>query len=356
MMMPISNDSGDKNELFLLTKYFEMKLNWGILGAAKIAKEKVIPAMRDSGLHQVLSIASRTQEKATAAAEKLGIPKAYGSYEELLADPDIDIIYNPLPNHLHAEYTIKAMEAGKHVLCEKPVALNSEDVLKMIAVRDKKGVKAGEAFMVKTHPQWLKTRELVQNNALGNLQLIQGAFSYSNTNANNIRNIAAYGGGAIWDIGCYPVTTARFVLGEEPLKVVSQISYDPKFETDKLVSIIMQFPSTQVNFSVSTQLVPHQRMRFFGNEKELEIKIPFNAPNDRPCEIYIHSGDIHQQNFETLTFDTCDQYRIMTEAFSKAVLNDEPVPVPLEDSLANTHVLEALFQSAKEDKWIAVKQ
>lgn len=329
-----------------------MKLNWGILGTAKIAVEKVVPAMAGSELQQVSAIASRSHEKAKAAAQKLGIAKAYGSYEELIADPDIDVIYIPLPNHLHAEYTIKCMEAVKHVLCEKPIALKSEDVLRMIATQKRTGVKAGEAFMVKTHPQWLRTRELVQSGALGKVQLIQGFFSYFNTKPENIRNIADFGGGAIWDIGCYPVTTARFVLGEEPLRVVSQIEYDADFGTDKLVSVVMQFPSAQMTFSVSTQLVPHQRMRFFGEQQELEVKIPFNAPNDRATELRLHAGDLLQEKGETLTFARNDQYRIMTEAFSKAVIEDTEVPVPLKDSLANTRVLEAIFQSAREGRWV----
>lgn len=333
-----------------------MKLNWGILGTAKIAMEKVIPAMAGSELQQVSAIASRSPEKAKAAAEKLGIPTAYGSYEELIADPAIEVVYIPLPNHLHAEYTLKCMEAGKHVLCEKPVALKEEEVLRMIATQKERGVKAGEAFMVRTHPQWIKARELVQSGALGRLQLIQGVFSYYNANPENIRNIPGAGGGAVWDIGCYPVTTARFVLGEEPLRVVSQIEYDADFGTDKLVNVLMEFPSAQLTFSVSTQLVPHQRMRFFGEKKELEIKIPFNAPNDRPCAIRLHAGDIHQEEGETLSFDTCDQYRLMTEAFSRAVIDDTAVAVPLEDSLANTRVLEAIFRSAREGRWVNVEQ
>ena len=331
-----------------------MKLKWGILGAAKIAVQKVIPAMAVSDLLQVEAIASRNEAKAKDAAGKLGIPKSYGSYDELIRDPEIDIIYNPLPNHLHVEYTIKCMEAGKHVLCEKPVALNTDDVLKMIAVRDKYGVKAGEAFMVKTHPQWIKTRELVQNGALGGIQLIQGCFSYSNADPANIRNVADYGGGAIWDIGCYPVFTSRFVLGEEPLRVIAHLEYDAEFRVDKLASVIMQYPSAQLIFSVGTQMVPHQRMRFFGKNKELEIKIPFNAPNDRPCKLHIYSGDIHQEDVENISFDTCDQYRIMTEAFSKAVRDNSEEPVSLENSLANTRVLEAIFQSAKEGRWVEV--
>ncbi len=333
-----------------------MKLNWGILGTAKIAVEKVIPAMGGSKVQQVVAIASRSAERAKAAAEKLGIPKACGSYEELIADPAIDVVYIPLPNHLHAAYAIKCMEAGKHVLCEKPIALRAEEVLRMISTQKREKVKAGEAFMVRTHPQWEKARELVQSGTLGRIQLVQGFFSYFNMNGENIRNIADFGGGAIWDIGCYPVHTARFVLGEEPLKVVSQIEYDADFGTDKLVSVIMQFPSAQLNFAVSTQLVPHQRMRFFGDQKELEVKIPFNAPNDRATELRIHAGDIHQEKVETIYFDTVDQYRIMTEAFSKAVQEDGEVPVPLEDSLANTRVLEAIFQSAREGGWVNVKQ
>lgn len=329
-----------------------MKLNWGILSTAKIAVEKVIPAMAGSENHQVLAIASRDLNKAQMAADKLGISRAYGSYEELIADPDIQVIYNPLPNHMHTEYTLKCIEAGKHVLCEKPIALKSEDVRKMMAARDQHGVKVGEAFMVRTHPQWLKTRELVQSGALGKLKLIQGAFSFYNVDPGNIRNIEEYGGGAVWDIGCYPVTTSRFVLGEEPTKLVSQIQYDPEFGTDILVSVIMQFPSAQVTFSVSTQMVPHQRMRFLGEQKELEIQIPFNAPKDRACTIKINPGDIFQEKAEALSLEVCDQYRIMAEAFTKAVKEDSQVPVPLEDSLANTRVLETIFLSAREERWI----
>lgn len=332
-----------------------MKLNWGVLSTAKIAVEKVIPAMAGSENHQVKAIASRSPEKARKVAEKLEIPKAYGSYEELIADPDIQVIYNPLPNHLHAEYTIKCIEAGKHVLCEKPIALTGEDVLRIIKARNNYGVKVGEAFMVKTHPQWLKARELVQSGALGNIKLVQGAFSFYNNDPENIRNNPEYGGGAVWDIGCYPVTTSRFVLGEEPQKLVSQIAYDPDFGTDVLVSVIMQFPSAQVSFSVSTQLVPHQRMRFFGDKKELEIMIPFNAPADRGCRLKILSGDIFQEKAENVVVEECNQYSIMAEAFSKAVKENTKVPVSLEDGLANTRVLEAIFLSAREGRWVELK-
>jgi predicted dehydrogenase len=333
-----------------------MKLNWGILGVAKIAVEKVIPAMAGSDDFQVLGIASRHLEKAKEAAQKLGIPKAYGSYEALIADPDIDIIYNPLPNHMHTEWTLKCIAAGKHVLCEKPLALSSAEVRSLIAARDKHGVKVGEAFMVRTHPQWLKTRELVQQGALGKLKLIQGCFSYYNVEPENIRNIEAFGGGAVWDLGCYPVSTSRFVLGEEPLKVVALMQRDKQFGTDVLSSVMMQFPSVQAVFSVGTQQVPYQRMHYFGKDKELEIQIPFNAPNHVACEIRINKGDVFQKEVESLKFEVCDQYRIQAEAFSKAVRENREVPVPLEDALANTRVLEAIFQSAKEERWVEIEQ
>jgi predicted dehydrogenase len=333
-----------------------MKMNWGILGAAKIALEKVIPAMAGSPDFQVYGIASRNMEKARAAAEKLNIPKVYGSYEELIADPEIHVIYNPLPNHLHAEYTLKCIEAGKHVLCEKPIALSSQDVKRLMAARDKHQVKVGEAFMVKSHPQWHKTRELVQQGALGKIKLIQGSFSYFNVTPGNIRNIAAYGGGAMWDIGCYPVTICRYVLGEEPIRIISLIETDPGFGTDKLTSVLMQFPSVQVSFSVSTQLVPYQRMHFFGENQELEVQIPFNAPKDTACEIKINHGDILQKQVKTISFEICDQYTLMAAAFTKAVRENTEVPVTLEDALANTLVMEAVFKSAREHRWVNLQE
>ena len=332
-----------------------MKLNWGVLSTAKIGVKKVIPAMAGSDYHQVLGIASRSLDKAKAAARELNIPKAYGSYEELIADPDIHVIYNPLPNHLHVEYTLKCIEAGKHVLCEKPLALTADEARRLIEARDKQGVKVGEAFMVRTHPQWLKTRDLVQSGALGGIRLIRGFFSYFNDDPGNIRNIADYGGGAIWDLGCYPVTTSRFVLGEEPLRVLAQMEIDEEFGTDTLSSVLMEFPSCNLQFTVSTQMVPHQHMQFFGNEQELEIQIPFNAPNDRNCVIKLNKGDMFQEKVEELVFESCDQYTIQAEAFSKAIRENTEVPVPLEDSLANTIVLEAIFQSAREKRWVNLR-
>jgi len=329
-----------------------MKLKWGVLGASKLAREKVIPAMAGHQAFEVNAIASRDMEKAREAAEKLAVPRYFGSYEALIQDPEIDVVYIPLPNDLHVEYTLKCIKAGKHVLCEKPLSLKAEDIDRLIRARDKHQVKVGEAFMVQSHPQWIKAKQIVQGGDLGKVSLIHGFFSYYNVKPENIRNKPEHGGGAIWDIGCYPVFTSRMVLGEEPIRLVASMEYDPNFGTDKLASVMMEFPSARAVFSVSTQLVPYQRMQFFGEQKELEIRIPFNAPPDRPCEIRIATGDIFRENFDTLSFETCNQYTLQAEDFTKAVVEDGEVPVTLENAKANAKVLEAIFRSAKERKWI----
>lgn len=331
-----------------------MKIRWGVLGASKIAIEKVIPAMANHPMFEVQALASRSLEKAKAAADKLGIPRYYGSYEELIQDPEIDVIYIPLPNDLHVDYTLKCIEAGKHVLCEKPLTLKAEEINQLIAARNKFQVKVGEAFMVKSHPQWQKAKELISGGALGKVGLVHGFFSYHNIKPENIRNQPEHGGGAIWDIGCYPVFTSRYILGEEPRRVMASIEYDEDFGTDKLASVILEFPSARVVFSVSTQLVPYQRMQFFGDLQHLEIKIPFNAPPDKKCEILIHKGNLFNEDSEILTMDICNQYTLQAEAFSKAILENSEVPVSLENARANSQVLQALFLSAKEDRWIEV--
>ncbi len=330
------------------------KINWGILSTAKIGLKQVIPAMQKGEFSKVTAIASRSLEKANVAASSLGIEKAYGSYEELLDDPDVDAIYNPLPNNLHMEWTIKAMQAGKHVLCEKPVGLKVAEVEQMIAVREQCGVKAGEAFMVRSSPQWIDTRERVRRGEVGELQLIQGMFSYYNVDPNNIRNIADLGGGGIWDIGCYPVVLSRYIFEQEPVRLVSTLEFDPEMKTDRLASVIMEFPSGQAIFSVSTQLVGYQRMHFFGTKGHLEVQIPFNAPNDRPCIVAQDRGSILLDEITSHAYPVTDQYTIQGDAFSKAILEDTEVPVTLEDALHNTRVLTAIFESADTGKWVTV--
>jgi len=331
-----------------------MKIKWGVLGASKLAVEKIIPAMADQEIFEVNAIASRSMEKAKNISEILSIPLYFGSYEELIQDPAIDVVYIPLPNDLHVEYALKCVAAGKHVLCEKPLSLNAADIDQLIQARDRHNVKVGEAFMVKTHPQWVKTKELVQSGELGKVSLVHGFFSYHNVKPENIRNKPEHGGGAIWDIGCYPVFTSRYVLGEEPIRLVASMEYDKTFKTDKLASVLMEFPSSRVLFSVSTQLVPYQRMQFFGDQKELEVRIPFNAPPDRACEVRIHSGDLFNEKYDTLSFEVCNQYTLQAQAFTQSIVDDTEVPVPLEDSKANAKVLEAIFLSAKEGRWVEV--
>jgi len=274
----------------------------------------------------------------------------------MLADPDIEAIYNPLPNHLHVSWSIKAAEAGKHVLCEKPVGLSVAEARQLLNARDRAGVKIGEAFMVRTHPQWLRTRELIQSGRIGELRSVVGVFSYFNRDAGNIRNVLDWGGGAMMDIGCYPVTTSRFIFADEPARVMGLIERDPEFKTDRLTSAILDFPAGQAIFTCSTQLVPFQRMQLLGTKGRIEIEIPFNAPNDRPCRIFVDDGrDVLGGGVATESLPTCDQYTIQGDAFSRAVRGYGEVPVSIEDALRNMAVIEAIFRSAETGRWERLK-
>jgi predicted dehydrogenase len=330
-----------------------MKIKWGVLGDAGIARNYVIPGMQAGKFSEIAAIASRDINKSQKTAADLGIQKAYGSYEDLLADKSIDAVYIPLPNHLHVEWSIKAMKAGKHVLCEKPFALTVSDVKNAIKTRDKCGVKIGEAFMIRTHPQWLKARELTSNKNFGKLRAVQGFFSYSNFDASNIRNSYSsdMGGGGLWDIGCYPVNTSRFLFREEPTRVIAMAEYDPKFKTDILASAILDFPSGQATFISSTQISSYQRMLAVGTKKHLEIKIPFNSPSTYPTEIYYDDSNIEEEERNKIRIDTCHQYTLQGDAFSKSVIEDTEVPVPLEDTIYNTAVLKALYKSTESGEW-----
>jgi predicted dehydrogenase len=328
------------------------KVKWGVLGVAAIAVKKVIPAMQKGEWSEITAIASRDLRKAKDAAATLDIAKAYGSYDELLADPEIEAIYNPLPNHLHVPWSIKAAGAGKHVLCEKPISVTVEEAKELLAARDRCGVQIGEAFMVKTHPQWLRVQYLIGSGIVGKLRSIVGAFSYFNCDPQNVRNVAEWGGGGLLDIGCYPITTSRWLFAEEPLRVAGIMERDPEFGIDRLTSAVMEFPSGHSVFTCSTQLVPYQRMQFLGTKGRIEIKIPFNAPNDRPCEILVDDGrDVFGGGVTTELIPMCDQYTIQGDVFSKAIREGGQVPVPLEDAIANMAVMEAIFQSAGAGRW-----
>jgi predicted dehydrogenase len=323
------------------------KVRWGILGTAKIAVAKVIPAMQRSDWCEIAAIASRDHSKANAAAGELNITKAYVIYEELLADNSIEAIYNPLPNNLHVPWTVRAAEAGKHVLCEKPIALSAEEARTLIDVRDRTGVRIQEAFMVRTHPQWLETRRLIHSGRIGSLRSITGFFSYNNPDPTNIRNHLELGGGALMDIGCYPITISRFMYETEPTRVLGLIERDAATGTDTLTSAVLDFPNGHSTFTCSTRLAPYQRMIFTGTEGRIEVLIPFNAPNDRPTRILLDD--------ETIEFPICDQYEIQGTLFSRAIRENSEQPIPLEDAINNMAVIDAVFRSATTSQWEEVQ-
>ena len=328
------------------------KVVWGVLGVAKIATQKVIPAMQRGQMSEVRAIASRDYQRADAAARALGIAKAYGAYEALLADPEIEAVYIPLPNHLHVPMTIQAAEAGKHVLCEKPIALTADEARQLIAVRDRTGRRIEEAFMVRTHPQWLATLELVRAGRVGELRAISAAFSYFNRDPQNIRNRVEYGGGALMDIGCYAVAMSRYLFQAEPRRVMALVERDPQMQVDRLTSAIMDFPDGQSVFTCSTQMVAYQRVQVFGARGRIEIEIPFNAPPARPTRIFIDDGsDLFGANVETVEFPIVDQYTIQGDLFSRGIREGTPPRFPLEDAVQNMAIIDALFRSADTHEW-----
>jgi predicted dehydrogenase len=328
------------------------KVKWGVLGVAKIAVEKVIPAMQRGEVSEIAAIASRDPGKARAAAVKLGVARAFGAYEDLLADPEIEAVYNPLPNELHVPWTVRALEAGKHVLCEKPIALNAEEARSVIEARDRSGKLVAEAFMVRFHPQWRRAKELADGGAIGEPRAIQTFFSYRLLDPANVRNRPP-GGGGIYDIGCYAILTARYIFGAEPTRVVATLDRDANFHTDRLTSAILEFPGGRhVTFSVATQLSAHQRVTIVGAAGRIEVMIPFNAPPDRPTEIVIDSGaDLIGGGRRVEQFAACDQYTLQGDAFSRAILSETPLEFPIEDALANMRVIDALFRSSERGSW-----
>jgi len=282
----------------------------------------------------------------------LGIEKAYGSYEELLDDTSIEAIYNPLPNHLHVPWTIKAAGVGLHVLCEKPISLNPEEARALLEARDKTGVKIQEAFMVRAHPQWLGTLELIRSGRIGELRSMTGFFSYFNTDAANIRNQIEAGGGALMDIGCYPINISRFIFNEEPRRVSALMERDPTLKVDRLISAMLDFTSGQATFTCSTQLAAYQRMHFFGTRGRIEVLIPFNAPPDQPMRILIDDGaDLCGANIEVKEFPICDQYTIQGDLFSRAIRENLEQPIPLEDAVKNMAVIAAIRRAAESGTW-----
>lgn len=323
-------------------------LRWGILGVARIAEFKVIPAMQKSAMAAVTAIASRDGARARAAARRLGIPRAYGSYEELLADSEVEAIYNPLPNHLHVPWSIRAAAAGKHVLCEKPIALSAAEARMLLAARDANGVQIAEAFMIRAHPQWHAVREVIASGRIGALRLISGHFSYYRRDPADVRSRKEWGGGALMDIGCYPIMVSRWMFGEEPLEVAALVEHDPEFGVDRLTTALLRFPSGQATFACAGQLVPYQRMQLFGTKGRVEVEIPFNAPEDRACRFFVDDGSLlGGESAETIDLPAVDQYQLQAERFAEAVRGLGSVPTTLESAICNMEVIDALFRSAE---------
>jgi predicted dehydrogenase len=332
------------------------KMAWGVIGTAKIAVEKVVPGMTKSGLAEVVAIASRDRAKAEKVAAALGLAKAHGSYEALLADPAIEAIYNPLPNHLHVPWTIRAMEAGKHVLCEKPIALDAAEAESLIAARERTEKQVLEAFMVRQHPRWLRTRDLVRAGRIGEVGVVQTALCYYNVDPGNIRNRADIGGGSLYDIGCYAVATARFLFEAEPLRAVSLIDRDPLMQTDRLTSGIVEFPDgKRLVFTSSTQLARYQTVQVLGTKGRIEVQIPMNAPPDRPTRIFIDDAStLDGSGIVAEEFPTCDQYALQADEAVRVFRGEIPAPFPIEDAVANMAVIDALYRSGASREWEGV--
>ncbi|HEY6803022.1 MAG TPA: Gfo/Idh/MocA family oxidoreductase [Pyrinomonadaceae bacterium] len=330
------------------------KVKWGILGVANIAVKKVIPAMQRGQWSEITAIASRDLSKAQDAAQQLGIPTAYGSYDDLIADPNIEAIYNPLPNNLHVEWTIKAARAGKHVLCEKPISMSVAEALPLLKVQKETGVQIEEAFMVRTHPQWIATLKMIAEGKIGDVRAVAGHFSYNNHDPNNIRNIRETGGGGLMDIGCYMIFFSRLVYGAEPRRVVSLVEENPETGTDVLTSALLEFPAGHATFTCSTRIVPYQRFQIVGTTGRIEVQIPCNAPPDEPCKVFLDDGtDLQGRNIITIESPPCDQYTVQGDLFSEAIRNDSAPAQSLADSIRNMAVIEAIFRSAKSGNWEA---
>jgi predicted dehydrogenase len=328
------------------------KVRWGILSTSRFAQTKILPALQRCEHVEVAAVASRDLARAREAAEQHGIPRAHGSYEALLADPDVDLVYNPTPNHLHVPWSIRALEAGKHVLCEKPIAMTAAEAETLLAAaRRHPRQKIMEAFMYRLHPQWRAAVALVRGGGVGDPLVIQSLFSYFNDDPNNIRNQTDLGGGALMDIGCYAISLARLVFGAEPRRVLGLVDADPRFHTDRTCSAVLDFGGRTSSFTCSTQLQPYQRVHILGTAGRIEIEIPFNAPPDRPCRIWHQRGNDAGDTHE-IAFEVCDQYTIELDAMSRAILDDTPVPTPLEDAVANMRVIDAVAASARSGAWV----
>jgi len=324
-------------------------VRWGVFGAARIALDKVIPSMQEGELSRVVAIASRSADKARAAAGSLGIDRAYDSYEALIDDPDVEAIYNPLPNHLHVPWSIRAVRAGKHVLCEKPIALSAREAVELRDAARQAGVLVGEAFMVRCHPQWIETKRLIDSGRIGTLQLVHGHFSYTRRDASDVRSRLEYGGGALMDIGCYPITIARWMFGREPLAAVAAVDRDLEYHVDRITSGLLRFDAGVATFDCGGAMVAHQRMELFGDRGRIQLDLPFTPRATERCRIVIDDGI--RNDGEVVEVDAANQYTLQGDRFSAAIRGRGEVPSSIDNAIANMAVIDALFRSAETGRW-----
>ncbi|SFI73004.1 Predicted dehydrogenase [Phyllobacterium sp. CL33Tsu] len=325
---------------------------WGVLSTAKIGVTAVIPAICDAENGVLTGIASRDLARARAVADRFGAPHAFGSYEDMLASSEIDGVYIPLPTAQHVEWSLKAAEAGKHVLCEKPISLNAGEIDALLSARDKNAVLISEAFMVTYHPQWLKVRELVADGAIGTLRQVQAAFTYFNKDANNMRNQVSLGGGALPDIGVYPTVATRFVTGKEPLRVAASVERDPEFGTDRFASVRADFDGFELTFYVATQLAARQSIVFHGDKGFIEVLAPFNTGKYDHAKITLHNAN-HSSATE-FNFSDVNHYRLEVEAFARAAKGGKAQIFTLEDSVRNQKLIDAIYRADKSGAWETV--
>ncbi|WP_075186140.1 Gfo/Idh/MocA family protein [Teredinibacter haidensis] len=326
-------------------------LRWGILSTAKIAREKLIPALNASTLNEVVAVASRTDESAAAFAREQGFPQSYGDYQHLLDADDIDIVYNPLPNHLHIPWTVKAVEAGKHVLCEKPIALNESDMAPLdAALKAHPNVKVMEAFMYRFHPQWSMAKDLLDNGKIGKINSIEAVFTYFNRDPKNVRNMPGIGGGGLLDIGCYCISATRYLLGLEPVRVMGSLSMDGDFQVDRHAHAMLDFGEVRANIYCSTQSEPSQRVYVSGEHGSLLMEFPFYQPDNAMALLKFY----HDRQEEVIETEACDHYVKQVDALADAVMHDKAVPTPLSDARNNMKVIDGVFASHEEGKWISL--
>ena len=326
------------------------KVKWGILGTSAIFAGRVMTGIRSSKHVEVSAIGSRSLDRARAMASECNVPRAYGSYEELLADPDIEAVYNPLPNHMHLEWSKKVLESGKHLLCEKPLAMNTPQAEELHEVSKRfPHLKVMEAFMYRLHPQWVKIKDILRSGEIGELRFIQTNFSFTTLDPDDIRNKPECGGGALMDIGGYCISLARYIFEDEPKSVLGVMEKDPQFGIDRITSGILNFEGGSCNFTCSIQLPGYQRSHILGSTGRLEVEYPFGGPPDIPWRIWHHRGS----DSDEISFDVCNQYALEFDSFSLAILNDTDVFTPLSDGVNNMKIIDAIIESAETRSWVS---